>query len=463
MISAAAAGSSVSSFVNWPSYGRDPAHDSDQTAATAITVTNAGHLKVLWHWSPTPKPPTDTLLYSSAITVGGVIYIGADTGDFYALSEATGKQLWRDVLPYTPAFTSGANRCPRPAGIATAATVARDPVTGRFVVYVASGDPYLRALDAATGTLLWKSQVGGPYTDNYYNWSSPTVAGGRIYVGISSHCQEVTRGGLAAYDQHTGALLGTYFTVPSGAEGGAIWSTAGIGPSGAVYVTTGNAVPGFPSGDSLSIVRLDPVSLARQDIWTITNPPNADADFGASPTFFTATIGGHLTQLVGACNKNGLFYAWQASNLAAGPMWTRQVGIPNRTSTRVPESFCNAPAVWEAGRGRLFVAANQPTAISTANGSAYELNPATGNIIWERNLPAAPAIGAPSLDGRGVLAVPTWNAAGKTKTGAVYLLNASTGALLNTLVPNTPSYAQPIFADQVLLVSAGSTLTAYGP
>ncbi len=457
------AGVSASAFVNWSSYGRDPSHDSDQTAATAITVTNAAHLKVLWHWSAVAKPPADTLLYSSPVTVGGVVYIGADTGDFYALSETTGKQIWRDILPYTPAFTSGTNHCAHPMGVATAATVTTDPVTGKFVVYVASGDTYLRALDAATGTQLWQSQVGGPYTQNYFNWSSPTVAGGRIYVGISSNCQEVTRGGLAEYDQHTGNLLATYFTVPSGAEGGAIWSTAGIGPSGAVYVTTGNAVPGYPSGDSLSIVRLDPATLTKQDIWTITNPLNPDMDFGASPTFFSASIGGVATPLVGACNKNGLFYAWSTSNLAAGPVWTRQVGIPNRTSTRVPESFCNAPAVWGTARSRLFIGANQPTPSSTANGSAYELDPATGNVIWERDLPAAPVIGAPSLDGRGVLAVPTWNAAGKTKTGAVYLLNASTGAVLSILLPHTPSYAQPVFADRTLLVAAGSTLTAFGP
>jgi outer membrane protein assembly factor BamB len=456
-------GAVAASYLNWPSYGRDPAHDSDQTAATAITVTNASHLKALWHWSATPKLPADTLLYSSAITVRGVIYIGADTGDFYALSEATGKQIWRAVLPYTPAFTSGSNHCPRPAGIATTATVATDPVTSKLVVYVAAGDTYLRALDAATGTQLWQSVVGGPYTSNYYNWSSPTVAGRRIYVGISSHCQEVTRGGLAAYDQHTGALLGTYFTVPSGSEGGAIWSTAGISPSGGVYVTTGNAVPGFPSGDSVSIVRLDPATLARQDIWTITNPPNSNADFGASPTFFTATLAGRRTGMVGVCNKNGIFYAWLASNLAAGPVWTRRVGIPNQTTYRVPDSFCNAPAVWDAVHGRLFVAANQPTATSTANGSAYELDPATGKVIWEHDLPVAPTIGAPSLDGGGVLAVPTWNASETTKTGAVYLLDASTGALLNTLVPNTPAYAQPIFADRVLVIAAGSTLTAYGP
>lgn len=450
-------------FINWPSYGRDPAHDSYQAAATAITPANAAHLTAKWHWSPTAKPPTDLLLYASAIAVNGVIYIGADTGDFYALNEATGKQIWRKILPYTPAFKNGINHCGLPAGIEDAATVTNDPVTGRLTVYIGGGDTYLRALDAATGKELWQTQNGGPYNLNYFNYSSPTVFNGRIYEGIASHCEEVTRGGLSEYDQHTGTLLATYYTVPAGSRGGAIWSTPGVGSNGGVYVTTGNGVTGYPAGDSLSIVRLDPATLARKDIWTITSPPNTDADFGASPTFFTGTIGSTPTALVGACNKNGIFYAWNLSNLAAGPVWTRQVGIPNQTSTRVLESFCSDPAIWDAAHGRLFVGANQPTAASSANGSAYQLNPSNGTVIWETNLPVAPVIGAPSLNGGGVLAVPTWNAAGKVKTGAVYLLDASTGAMLATLVPGTPSYAQPIFADRLLLIAAGTTLTAYGP
>jgi outer membrane protein assembly factor BamB len=452
------------SFINWTSYGRAPAHDSYQPAATAITPTNASLLKAKWHWSPVAKPPTDRLLYSSAITDNGVIYIGADTGDFYALSESTGKVIWRDILPYTPAFSSGGNYCPRPTGIQSAASVANDPLTKKLTVYVAGGDTYLRALDAATGHQLWQSQVGGPYTQNYFNYSSPTVLNGRIYEGIASHCQEVTRGGLSEYDQHSGALLATYFTVPAGAAGGAIWSTAGVGPNGGVFVTTGNAVTGYPAGDALSIARLDPVTLARLDLWTITNPPNTDADFAASPTFFTAQIANQTTSLVGACNKNGIFYAWKADNLAAGPVWSTPVGIPNEISKRVWESFCAGPAVWDAAHGRLFVGSDQPTPSSLANGSAYRLDPTTGRVIWETDLAAAPVIGAPSLNGGGVLAVPTWAGGGPSKpTGAVYLLNAATGAILATLVPGTPSYAQPIFADKLLLIAASSTLTAYGP
>ena len=42
------------------------------------------------------------------------------------------------------------------------------------------------ALNAATGALVWKTEIGPPSLANpdaYYNWSSPTVAGGHIYAG----------------------------------------------------------------------------------------------------------------------------------------------------------------------------------------------------------------------------------------------------------------------------------------
>jgi outer membrane protein assembly factor BamB len=65
------------------------------------------------------------------------------------------------------------------------AAVLPDPVTGTSTVYV-SGARFLYALDAATGAVAWKTEIGPPSAsapDAYYNWSSPTVTGGHIYVG----------------------------------------------------------------------------------------------------------------------------------------------------------------------------------------------------------------------------------------------------------------------------------------
>ena len=131
--------------------------------------------------------------------------------------------VWSRQLDTEPNATCPAN------GITSTAAVMPDPVTGTSTVYV-SGARYLYALNAATGALVWKTEIGPPSLANpdaYYNWSSPTVAGGHIYVGLSSSCDHpLIRGGIVELDQHTGQVLHTWYTVPRGSLGGSIWSSA---------------------------------------------------------------------------------------------------------------------------------------------------------------------------------------------------------------------------------------------
>jgi len=116
--------------------------------------------------------------------VGGHVYIGAGTGVFYALDEATGRVLWHQFLGFVPKKNCGAR------GIDSTATVAPDPMTGALTVYVSGGDGYLYALSAATGAIVWKSVIAlpSPKVSDYYDWSSPTVSNGRIYMGVASQC-----------------------------------------------------------------------------------------------------------------------------------------------------------------------------------------------------------------------------------------------------------------------------------
>ena len=81
------------------------------------------------------------------------MYIGAQSGGFYALNEATGRWLWSRQLDTEPAAT-----CPA-RGITSTAAVLPDPVTGTSTVYV-SGARYLYALNAATGAVAWKTEIG---------------------------------------------------------------------------------------------------------------------------------------------------------------------------------------------------------------------------------------------------------------------------------------------------------------
>ena len=211
-------------------------------------------------------------LEASPIVAAGRVYIGAESGGFYALNGATGAVVWSRQLDTEPHTT-----CPA-RGITATAAVKLDPVTGTSTVYV-SGARYLYALNAATGAVVWKTEIGPPSLANpdaYYNWSSPTVAGGHVYTGLSSSCDNpLIRGGLVELDQHTGQVLHTWHAVPSGSLGGSMWSSAAASSSGSdVWISTGNecdpTINSCPSGNqlghSLSIVHLSS-SLTLLQAW----------------------------------------------------------------------------------------------------------------------------------------------------------------------------------------------------
>ena len=70
---------------------------------------------------------------------------------------------------------------------------------------------------------------------------------------------------------------------------------------------------------------------------------------------------------------------------------------------------------------------------------------------------AGGASGTPTLDGAGVVAVGTYDF---TNTGAVYLLNAATGAIV-TSIPADPTFAQSVLAHGLLFTASGSGVTAW--
>jgi polyvinyl alcohol dehydrogenase (cytochrome) len=379
----------------------------------------------------------------------GVIYIGARSGRFYAIDEATGKVIWSRLIGYVTHKTCGAE------GFTSTATVAPDPTTGEPTVYVYGPDGYLYAMDAETGHGVHPRQpVGIPSTsvNDYYAWGSPLVAGGNIYISISSQCDTpLVRGGLDSFDQATNKLQGTFWTTPPGTRGASIWSSP-ASDGNSVYVTTGN---GFKKSLGFSIIKLSP-TLDEQDIWTVPVADRiADSDFGGSPTIWTARIGGAPTTMVGACNKNGTYYALNASKLAAGPVWSDAIGNPEEQGP----GQCDAAAVFD-GR-RLYLASNGTTINGTAyQGSVRKVDPATGAFIWQTGL-SAPIMGTPTMDAAGVIAAGSFGST--TSQNGVFLIDACSGKLLHTIdYAQASVFAQPVFADNYLLVaSTAKGLKAY--
>jgi outer membrane protein assembly factor BamB len=460
-VAAEPAGAVAIGATDWAAYEHGPAHSSTQVNDTAITTSNAAALLRKWTFtagpasvSGQPGPGFD----SSPSVVNGVVYIGSRTGEFYALNASTGAVLWHRQLDY------GSNTTCPAKGIVGTATVAADPVTGALTVY-APGAHTLYALSATTGTVVWKRAIG-PATAageaTYFNWSSPTVIKGHVYMGLAAKCEShLIRGGVVELSQHTGALQHSYYAVPAGRVGASVWSSvASDGTS--VWVTTGNPDPtGTSVYQSFSIVRLSAATLAVQDIWTVPTAVTVDLDFGSSPTLFPAVISGVSTNLVAACNKNGVFYAWNRQQLSPGPVWQFQAGQTGGTGT----GACITSAAYSAPTGQMFVAANQTTLAGVSHpGSLRSIDPATGTASWTQPLGCMPN-GSPTVDvTTQVLAVPLYGPCAGAARPGVALYDASSGSLLTTLVTAGKEFAQPVFAEGKLFVADESgVLAAYGP
>jgi len=439
---------------DWSSYLFATDHAGYNPAAAAITPANAASLVRVWHWQPANRTQTGQPLglYSSPVVYGGRVYVGARTGIFYALDETTGTVVWQRPFGWIAGTTCG------PEGFTSTATVAPDPTTGNPAVYVAAPDGYLYAMNASDGSTLWRALVGIPSTtvNDYYNWSSPTVVGGVVYIGIASECDNpLVPGGVIAVDQATGNVIATYHSTPPGKVGASVWGSVLADDNGQIFTSTGNGPTGT---DQVSIMRLalDPVAgtLTKADFWTIPKAQQAaDSDFGSSPTAFVATLAGVPTEMIGSCNKNGHYYAFRASDIASGPVWDTQIGDAYRKGT----GQCDAAAIWDGTR--LFAASNSTSIGGVAyKGSIRELDPATGAVLWATGLPG-PIIGSPTLDAGGVIA------AGAFSSGpGPFLLDSNTGALLETLpLSKGKTFAQSIFTNSGLLLATTINLgiTAY--
>ncbi len=147
---------------------------------------------------------------------------------------------------------------------------------GNGKVLIGRLDGILVALDATTGTVVWKKTVED-WGNNFTVTMAHQFVNGKVITGVSGGEFEV-RGRVFAFDGKTGALVWTSFTTPESLPsapswagnswatgGGTVWTTPPVDPAlGLTYITTGNAAPDLNgihrSGDNLyasSIVALD--------------------------------------------------------------------------------------------------------------------------------------------------------------------------------------------------------------
>ena len=432
----APAPATAASYQDWPMFLQNP----ERTAATTdpkLSVASAPTLKLKFAFA------TGGPIATSVSIVGTTAYVGSWDGYEYAVNTQTGAMIWKQNLGVT--VDPGCN--PVDNGVTSSAAI----VNG--VLYVGGGGPYWYALDPATGNVLWKVSTGdNSQAGAHYNWSSPLIVGNYAYIGIASNCDNpLVQGQLlqvAISGAQQGQIVNTYNFVPNGQVGGGVWTTPTYDPAtNTIFASTGT-LNDHTQTQSQAIVALNASTLAYVGSWQLPFEASVlDSDWGTTPTLTTDAAG---DQLLSVANKNGILYTFNRNNLAAGPIWQKQIAIGGDCPT------CGDGTIASGifANGTLYYAGGSNVANGHGSGgSITAFNPGTGAILWSRQT-EQPILGSPAYV-NGMI--------GETEGNTFEVLNASSGALLYSYVLPAPVYgAVSVARSQFYVGDTNDDLYAFG-
>ena len=389
------------SACDWTGYLGGNGRTGWNASANGFTPSAAANLHQAWRVSDSGVPESG--VFSQPIVSNGDVYWGSFDG-YERATDTSGHLVWKTFLGHTVA-----PGCVDPSslGVASTATITTDVKVGsaQSVLYVGGGDSNVYALNAQTGAVLWSHNVGS--NPDHFLYSSPAVYGNSVYIGVASFgdCPLVV-GQLLQLDRSTGALQNAINLVPDGCVGAGVWGSPTIDTAaGTIYFTTGTPDPCGTAGEPLApaVVEVSASNLALVGSWVVPQAQQLDdPDFGSTPTLFTGVIAGHSQALVGAINKNGLFYALKRDALGAGPVWTTRIA----TGGGNPLTG-NGDAASGAWDGTTLYVGGDNTTIggSGCAGSLNALNPSTGAFIWRHCFTDGFVLGGVTGTSGGVVAV----------------------------------------------------------
>ncbi len=139
---------------------------------------SSGALK--WKFSTSAKDVPGAPIRSTPAVADGAVFFGSYDGNFYAVDAATGAQRWKFAIPGERKFTAPGihGYFPRQQAVPDFWDLYQSsPVVGGGLVYFGCGDGNLYALEVASGALKWKFATGDVVH------SSPALADGVLYFG----------------------------------------------------------------------------------------------------------------------------------------------------------------------------------------------------------------------------------------------------------------------------------------
>ncbi|MBV9448066.1 MAG: PQQ-binding-like beta-propeller repeat protein [Streptosporangiaceae bacterium] len=400
----------------WPVFGGGT-DNTRFSALSQINTGNVGHLGVAWS---APLGRYSSLSEDYPVMTGRTLYVSSSTDEVMAYDAVTGARTWA----YAPQVDFTLSRGVGGYGV----TVNRGVAVSGGNVYLLTFDDHLQALSQATGEELWSNVVADAHT-GAYETSAPTVWQ-KLVFGGDSGSEDGVRGFVAAYDAGTGSQVWRFWTVPAPGQGwvpkgphggGTIYMPPTIDTSsGLLYAGTGNPSPTIvgtsrPGPDLYtdSILALDARTgklawyhqQVAHDLW--------DYDAASPVMVFDAVLGGKKVRAVAEAGKSGYFFVLDAAT--GRNLFPPVPFVTQKHSPPTAEGVLECP-------GSLGGAQYGPSAFSPVTRAAY----VTGlNVCMTLKVgPASPGTG--EKDFGGTSSIPP----GLPQTGTVTAVDTGTGHVL---------------------------------
>lgn len=360
----------------WRSAGRSAAGTRSQPAETRIGAGNASELVADWTFDFSQAGEAFGRFENTPVVADGCVYLGATNGVVVAISAATGEVVWKTQLPAEGAAGYGGL-------IVGSVAVAH----GRVYANVSdSANPYLAALDQETGAIEFIRVVDDrPLA---FVTAAPVIYRDLVFVGIAG--QEAaagSRGGYAIVDANTGEIRAKRYAIgdlewEQGYEGASIWSTPVIDETtGYAYAATGNPSSELESRNANAILKID-VNPDRSSFGDIVGAYKGNWDSYLPNCNSSATLPGcvHIDVDFGA-----------SLNLFTDSLGRTLVGGVQKSGVYYAVHADTMQEAWTAivgTPGHLFNAAS--TAVdadgvyvpATAPGQMVSLDPSVGSVRW---------------------------------------------------------------------------------
>ena len=384
----------------WNGWGVDINNSRFQPAAMAgLTPEQVPRLKLKWAFGF----PGASAANAQPTIVGGLLFVGGGDRKVYALDAKSGCTRW--------AFATE-------AVVRTAISVG--PISGadQFAVFFGDVRANAYAVNATTGTLLWKTKVEDHPAARIVG--APTLHSGVLYVPVSSF-EEATgskpdyqcctfRGSVVALDSATGRQIWKAYTIPEaprptkqnvigtqlyGPAGAAIWSAPTIDvPRQALYVATGNSYSTPSAETSDAILAFDLASgrmlwhrqVTAKDSYVSacygadqTNCPEdhgPDSDFGQSPILASLSNGQRML-VVG--QKSGVVHALDPDH-EGKILWQTPIGKGGPLGGIMWGSAADQERVYVANSDLRFLPDGTMSLDPAVGGGLFALDLATGKV-----------------------------------------------------------------------------------